>query len=210
MTEPNQGAPLIGQFKGPQQNAVRGAAKSAPEKTPDDKKLEETLGIIDKEILGDADKQDGKKGEEKPETYEEGLASVGLDLAQARAIMEEILVNNMYKETFYIQSLPVVLRTRSYHDTVRLHRFLTAENPAYQASIQDVIARHNLAASLAKYGDKEFDFPDDEKAAEEAFDKRMTFVETRNALVVGRLMKLVYDFDNKLAKVFADGAPQDF
>jgi hypothetical protein len=87
---------------------------------------------------------------------------------------------------------------------------MTAENPAYQASIQDVIARHNLAASLVKYGDKEFDFPEDEKAAETAFDTRMQFIEMRNALVVGRLMKLVYDFDNKMAKVFADGAPQDF
>jgi len=208
MTEPNTGAPLIGQFKGPQQNAARGAAKPAPEKSEDDKKLEETMGVIDKEILEPMIKEGTPEG--VAETYEGGLASVGLGLADARRIMEEILVKNCYQEVVYIASLPVTLRTRSYHDTVRLHRFMTAENPAYQASIQDVIARHNLAASLVKYGDTEFDFPEDEKLAEKAFDKRMQFIETRNALVVGRLMKLVYDFDNKMAKVFADGAPQDF
>jgi hypothetical protein len=205
MTEPNQGAPLIGQFKGPQQNTAR---KPQPEKSEDDKKLEETMAVIDKEILDPAIKEGTPEG--VAETYEGGLASVGLNLADARRIMEEILVKNCYQETFHIQSLPVTLRTRSYHDTVRLHHFMTAENPAYQASIQDVIARHNLAASLVKYGDKEFDFPEDEKAAETAFDTRMQFIEMRNALVVGRLMKLVYDFDNKMAKVFADGAPQDF
>jgi len=208
MTEPNSGAPLIGQFKGPQQNAARGASKPVSEKSEDDKKLAETMEVIDKEILDPMVKAGTPEG--VAETYEGGLASVGLTLADARRIMEEILIDNCYQETFHIQSLPVTLRTRSYHDTVRLHRFMTAENPAYQASIQDVIARHNLAASLVKYGDKEFDFPEDEKLAETAFDVRMLFIEMRNALVVGRLMKLVYDFDNKMAKVFADGAPQDF
>ena len=124
--------------------------------------------------------------------------------------MEQVLVNNYYEETFYIQSLPVVFRTRSYHDTVRLHQFLTAESPTYQASIQDLIARHNLASSLAKYGDKEFTFPDDARKSEDAFDERMKFVETRAGFIVTRLMKLAYEFDTKLAKVFADGAPQDF
>ncbi len=205
---PTQGAPLIGQFKGPQQNAARGAPKPAPEKSEEDKKLAETMEVIDKEILDPMLKEGTPEG--VAETYEGGLASVGLTLADARRIMEEILVKNCYQETVYIQSLPVTFRTRSYHDTVRLHRFMTAENPAYQASIQDIIARHNLAASLTKYGDKEFEFPEEEKAAETAFDVRMLFIETRNALVVGRLMKLVYDFDSKMAKIFADGAPQDF
>jgi hypothetical protein len=207
--EPTQGAPLIGQFKGPQQNAARLPRKDAPSENPaDDAKLKETMEVIDKEIIEPLVKEGTPAGE--AETYEGGLASVGLTLAQARAIMEEILLNNYYKETCHIQSLPVILRTRSYYDTVRLHRFMTAENPVYQASIQDIIARHNLAASLAQYGDRIFDFPDDEKEAEKAFDVRMKFVETRNALIVGRLMKLVYDFDHKMEKVFADGAPQDF
>lgn len=204
-----QGAPLIGQFKGPTQNTVR-----SPQKAEADKKIEETLAVIEKEILpsGGADEKGEDKGqqEKKPETYEEGLISVGLTLLQARGIMEEVLLNNVYQETHYIMSLPVVLRTRGYHDTVRLHRFMTVENPVYQASIQDIIARHKLAASLAKYGDTAFSFPEDEKEADAAFDVRMRFVETRNELVTLRLMNLVYAFDNKMSKVFADGAPQDF
>lgn len=208
-------APLIGQFegtqmKGPPQNSPRLPRKEEAPATPDpeDQKIQETMDIVDKDILNPMMKEGTP--EQKIETYEEGLAKVGLTLADARSIMEQILINNFYEETHYIQSLPVTFRTRSYHDTVRLHQFLTAESPVYQASVQDLIARHNLAAALKKYGDREFEFPDDIKEAEKAFDKRMDFVETRVEHVVTRLMKLVYKFDEKLTKVFADGAPQDF
>lgn len=206
----NQDAPLIGQFKGPQQNAPRLPRKEnpPPAQTSEDKSIQESMDIVDKEILEPMAKEGTPEG--IAETYEEGLKSVGLDLAKARAIMEEILVSNVYQETVYIQSLPVTLRTRTYHDTVRLHQFLTAESPTYQASVQDLIARHNVASSLAKFGDREFKFPEEGKAAEEAFDERMKFVQSRVEFTTTRLMKLVYEFDNKLAKVFANGAPQDF
>ena len=204
-------APLIGAFKGPAQNAPRIPRKES-EMTPvvdkDEVALKESMDVIDKEILEPMMKEGTPEG--VAESYEEGLKSVGLTRPKARAIMEEILVNNYYQETFYIQSLPVVLRTRGYQDTVRLHQFLSAESPVYQASIQDFIARFNLAASLVKYGDREFKFPEDSKEAETAFDERLAFVKSRVDFIVTRLMKLSFDFDNKLSKVFADGAPQDF
>lgn len=206
-TDPS--APLIGQFgKGPMQNSPRVARKeepSAPAEKTDDEKIKESMDIIADEIVAKT-----KTPEEVAKTYEEGLKEVGLTLGQAREIMEHVLTNNYYEKQFFIASLPVTLRTRTYHDTVRLHRFLTAESPTYQASIQDLIARHNLAASLSRFGDNLFEFPDDEKKAEEAFDARHKFVESRNEFVVTRLMKLAYEFDTLLAKVFADGAPQDF
>ena len=209
----SQDAPLIGQFSGPAQNAPRLPRKETPpppltQEAKEDAAIKESMDIVDKEILEPMAKEGTPEG--IAETYEEGLKSVGLTLAQARAIMEEILVNNAYKETVYIQSLPVILRTRTYHDTVRLHQFLTAESPTYQASVQDLIARHNLASSLAKFGDREFKFPEGGKEAEDAFDERMKFVQSRVEFTTTRLMKLVYEFDNKLAKVFANGAPQDF
>lgn len=210
--QPRTQAPLIGQFKGPDQNAPRVQRRepsaASPPPSKEDKDIQESLDIIDKEIIQPMLKEGTPEG--VAESYEEGLKSVGLTLPEARSIMEQILVNNFYEETFYIQSLPVKFRTRSYHDTVRLHQYLTAESPTYQASVQDLIARHNLAAALSKFGDREFTFPDDAKEAEDAFDKRMTFVETRVEHTVTRLMKLVFKFDQKLTKVFADGAPQDF
>jgi len=216
MADPTTKAPpLIGHFdgqaRGPQQNSPRVPRKEPPSGEPNDpadKAVQETMDIVDKQILEPMIKEGTPEG--VAETYEEGLKKVGLTLADARAIMEQVLVNNFYEETYYIQSLPVTFRTRSYHDTVRLHKFLTAESPVYQASIQDLIARHNLAAALKKYGDREFAFPDDASKAEDAFDERMTFVESRVEHVTTRLMKLAYKFDEKLTKVFADGAPQDF
>lgn len=208
MNQPTDSAPLIGQFgKGPAQNAPRVARKETPpevEKT-DDEKIKESMDVIADEIVAKP-----KTPEETAESYEEGLSKVGLTLGQAREIMERVLTDNYYEKQFFIGSLPVTLRTRTYHDTVRLHRFLTSESPTYQASIQDLIARHNLAAALARFGDNVFEFPEDAKKAEEAFDTRHKFVESRNEFVVTKLMKLSYEFDTLLAKVFADGAPQDF
>jgi hypothetical protein len=206
---PKQDAPLIGQFKGPAENSPRLPRKdSPPVQSKEDKAIEESMAIVDKEILQPMLKEGTP--EQIAESYEEGLKSVDLTLSQARMIMEKILVDNYYEETMYIQSLPVTFRTRSYNDTVRLHQFLTAESPTYQASVQDLIARHNLAASLAKFGDREFRFPDDYKESAAAFEERMEFVKSRVEFTVTRLMELVYKFDNKLAKVFANGAPQDF
>lgn len=211
MNDPTGSAPLIGQFgKGPVQNSPRVPRKETPpesvpaEKT-DDEKIKESLDVVANEIVAKP-----KTPEEVAQTYEEGLKDVGLTLGQAREIMERVLVDNFYEKQFFIGSLPVTLRTRTYHDTVRLHRFLTSESPTYQASIQDLIARHNLAAALAKFGDNIFEFPEDEKKAEDAFDARHRFVESRNEFVVTKLMKLSYEFDTMLTKVFADGAPQDF
>lgn len=210
---PTSKAPLIGQFSGPSQNSPRTSVprKETPPPTEEDKAVAESLELT-KEMADtpEPEEEAPKTPEQLAKEYDEGLSEVGLTLEQARQIMETILVDNFYQERVFIQSLPVVFRTRTYHDTVRLHRFMTSESPVYQASIQDIIARHNLASSLVKYGDKEFEFPDDEKKAEAAFDIRLKFVETRNALVVQRLMKLVYVFDQKMTKVFADGAPQDF
>lgn len=211
MTQPSDSAPLIGQFgKGPAQNPPRVPRKEVPPEEPpvektDDEKVKESMDIIANEIVAKP-----KTPEEVAQTYEEGLKEVGLTLGEAREIMEKVLVDNYYEKTFHIGSLPISLRTRTYHDTVRLHKFLTAESPTYQASIQDLIARHNLAAALAKFGDNIFEFPEDEKKAEVAFDARHKFVESRNEFVVTKLMKLSYEFDTMMSKVFADGAPQDF
>ena len=79
-------------------------------------------------------------------------------------------------------------------------------------SVQDFVARCNLAASLKRYKDTEFLSPDpeDQEKCDEEFHKKLKFVLKLPHVVVGKLMTLSYKFDVMVAAVFADGAPQDF
>jgi hypothetical protein len=97
--QPTGPAPLVGQFKGPAQNSPRVARKEPPppaEHTAEDEAIQESLDVLNDEVLNKKE----KTPEEVAETYEEGLKSVDLTLEDARQIMEQILINNFYEETF--------------------------------------------------------------------------------------------------------------
>ena len=143
--------------------------------------------------------------------YKDGLTEVNLDITGARSIMENILIQDYYEESYRIGPLPVKLRTRTYADTLRAQQHLEVENPTYNMSVQDLVARYNVAASLSLYGDNKFEFPTGTGSeVEKAFQQRLTFIMSRPAIVMAKLMELVYRFDIKMAAVFAEGAPQDF
>jgi len=149
---------------------------------------------------------------EKPATYEDGLKANNLTTGQAREIMEKILVQGFYEETFRISgTVSIRLRTRSYTDSVRTQNYLESESPTYNLAINEVIARYNLAASLAQFGEKTFTFPEGAKEeVEKAFQERYNFVMSKPYVVVNKLQGFLYLFDRKVAAVFADGAPEDF
>jgi len=143
--------------------------------------------------------------------YKTGLEEVDLDITGARSIMENILIKDYYEESHRLGPLPVKLRTRTYTDTLRAQQHLEVENPTYNMSVQDLVARYNVAASLSLYGDNKFEFPTGTGAeVEKAFQQRLTFIMSRPAIVMAKLMELVYRFDINLAAVYAEGAPQDF
>jgi len=213
--------PIPGQFLGPAgpnepRQPRQKTEPAAPAETngtaPVD--LKKQLEELEKELHEEAGKEKEVKpltAEEKEALYTKGLEEAGLTLPEARAIMEKILVNDFYEESFTIGPLPVKLRTRTYSDTLRAQQHLEVENPTYNMSVQDLVARYNVAASLSKYGDNIFEFPtDSEQKTEAAFQQRLAFVMGRPAIVMAKLMELVYRFDLKMGAVFAEGAPQDF
>lgn len=212
--------PIPGQFLGPTGNNEprQPRQKQEPVEVPETDgtapaDLKKQLEELELEMQGDRKKEEPKPltAEEKEALYLEGLEEVGLDLKSARAIMEKILVNDYYEEAFRIGPLPVKLRTRTYSDTLRAQQHLEVENPTYNMSVQDLVARYNVAASLSKYGDNVFEFPtDSDQKTEAAFRQRLQFVMGRPAIVMAKLMELVYRFDLKMGAVFAEGAPQDF
>lgn len=178
-----------------------------------DKSLAEQLGELQKEMNAESKPKENKilSPEELEEQYKDGLKEVNLDIAGARAIMEGILIKDFYEESYRIGPLPIKLRTRTYSDTLRAQQHLEVENPTYNMSVQDLVARYNVAASLSQYGDNKFEFPTKTGTeVEKAFQQRLNFVMARPAIVMAKLMELAYKFDIKMAAVFAEGAPQDF
>lgn len=205
-------APLLpGQFSGPATNAPRSA--------PLPSKPEEEAAVVPPAATEKPDEAlatiKPKTKEEKEAEYLKGLESVGIDRVQARTIQESVLVNRYYAEEFPIGKLKIRVRTRGYADVQRAMHFLEVEAPTYNMAIQDLIARYNMAASLERYGETEFEFPQKSAGAksediEAAFHRRLDFIQDLPTVVVDRLMKIVHEFDLKMAAVFNDGAPEDF
>lgn len=153
--------------------------------------------------------------EEKAKMYIKGLELVGLTQDEARAIMDKILFEGHYSEEYTLGGkLPVVLRTRVYSDVERSMRYAEVEAPRIPSHLNDILARYNLAASLERYGDKHFEFPEGADATpekiEEAFEKRYNFVMSLNTPIAGRLHNFIVEFDQKMNAVLADGAPENF
>lgn len=205
----NSGMPQIGDenFSGPPGNTLR--SKPTPEQ---EKKIEQTLDEMDEES---ATRKIGKleTPEELSATYEENLAKVGMTLEDARGVIENIVVKGYHEESTRIGPLTFRYRTRGHHDTLRTYAAVESSGIAMPQSMQEFINRQNTAASLVSWGDRKFTHPDpeDETAGEEAFKERLRFLSRGvSSLVAVKMMQIVHDFDEKMAAVMADGAPQDF
>ena len=207
-------APLIGSFSGPPGNVPR-TVPSLPRKEVEED-VPSASGTGDASVVEAVGKTSaGKSPKEKAEEYVAGLARVGLSETDARAILEKVLVNRVYMETLAIGPVQVVLRTRNYRDVTRALQYLEVEKPTYSMAINDLIARYNMAASLVRFGSDTFKHPRKEEGAtdeemEDAFHDRLSYIMEMPIVSMNRLMQLVHDFDEKIAAVFAEGAPEDF
>jgi hypothetical protein len=217
--EPN--APMIGQFSGPSENAPRVALRRKKKV----EKVAETLEGQTEDTKLEPDTKDEQEVRSKPDTpktaeeleeeFLDGLKSAGLKPEKARAIMDEVLQKNYYSETHKIRDTVIVIRSRGYRDTLRTQRYLEVEAPTYALNMDEIVMRYNTSASLAQFGDRIFEYPEDrddstQAQIEDAFELRRKFVERLPSVLVGKLQTLVYNMDVKLSAVFAEGAPADF
>lgn len=173
-------------------------------------KIEETLSVI-----AGTDKEP-KKVLTEEEAYAKGLEDAGLTVDKARIIMEAMFVNGYYEEEVYLgANTYVTLRSRQYFDSIRANRKLETDRVEYVASINNVVNSYNAAASMVKYGNKDFRVPKpmddvDHVLIEECFTKRLDFLEKLPMQISIKLMQKVFEFDQRLMAVFSDGAPKDF
>jgi len=195
-------APMVGSFPASEENSSRLPRKedNPPAQDPEEESPKEdgvSLLVNDNAL-----------------SFEQRLQKVGLSLGDARLIMDTILTNGYYEETVAFNTeKKVVLRTRTYEDTLRAQKFLELESPTFPIAINDLIARYNTAASLARFGDQDFSKPEGDKtpdSVEAAFERRYEFLMRLPTVVVVKLMGLVHKFDIKMQAVFDEGAPKDF
>ena len=201
------GMPQIGddKFSGPPNNTLR--SKPTPEQ---EKKIEQTLEEMDDDGVKEALDRT-KTREEIAKEYAEGLKKVELTVEEARAIIENLVVKGYHEEATRIGPLTYRYRTRGHHDTLRTYAAVESSGIAMPEAMQEFINRHNTAGSLVSWGDRKFNHPEEEEAREQEFKKRLDFLTAAiSDLVAIKMMQIIHDFDEKMAAVMADGAPQDF
>ena len=206
MVDTKTQAPLIGaNFSGPVDNGPRRPLQSK----------EESEQTVEEKIEDAATPPPVLSAAEKAQKYREGLEAAGVSLEEARKILDAVIFHNCYEEDVVIHGkLRVGIRTRVYEDLQRIMQALESEAPSFPVHTDDLVARYNVAASLAYYQDTRFEFPDPGKASpiemQDAFNRRMKFLMSRSTPVITKLIEEVSKFDQKMTAVFAEGAPEDF
>lgn len=210
-------APLIGaNFSGPLHNAPRkplqGKEAVQEEKAEDEEGQEEQVEEKIQEAVANAK---SLTPAEKAQKYRDDLEKAGIPLERARSILDAVIFKNVYVQDLTILGrLKVGIRTRVYDDLQRIMHALESEAPAFPVHTDDLIARYNVAASLAYYQDTQFEFPDPATASVDdqtkAFQKRMKFLLALPTPVTMKLIEAVNKFDQDMSVVFAEGAPEDF
>ena len=151
--------------------------------------------------------------EQRQRTYAEVLAAEGIPLAEAERIVEALLIDGFYEETYMMtRRTSVTFRSRDYADTQRYLQAIEAYKPTYQSERNEIITRYVLASSLSRFGGETFEFadPGDIAAAQAAFDKRHAFLMKKPEVVVRWLMVALAKFDRKLDICAREGAVENF
>lgn len=141
------------------------------------------------------------------EMYRERLEAANISEAEANAIFDDVINKGYYQETYLIRGKPVVLRTRSYEDHIRSLGAIEIHSPKFQATQEELQARHNLAASLVEWNGKVYK---PGANSDKEFLETMEAVRRMPTPVYTMLLNALVKFDAKMFVVFSDGAADSF
>lgn len=141
------------------------------------------------------------------EMYKDRLAAAGISEDDADSIFDDVLTKGYYQETFLIRGKTLVLRTRSYDDHVRSLGAVEVQSPKFQATQEELQARHNLAASLIEWNGTVYKHGKD---ADKEFYQTMDALKRMPIPVYTLLLNALVKFDAKMFVVFSDGAAESF
>jgi hypothetical protein len=200
--------PMIGDFRSKPANEER--VQPAAGTIADPVKYEEakTAGIIAEiPVVSEppTDKMETNKELTPAEEYQKRLKDSKIDLYEARSIIDAILSKGFYEENFKILGRKGVFRSRSYADQLRVNKAIELENPATAPAYNDLIIRHNLAASLVSWDGRTYPVSNDDN-----IDDKLKMIESLPGPLMNFLSRELSKFDAKMMIVFSDGAVDNF
>ena len=190
--------PKIGSYK--KQPEVQTPAKSLVEGVQADlgQQIEESKDIV-----------------EASKSYEEILKEAEISLDDAQSIVDDMLLQGYYEESYPLtKRVSVTFRTRTQADYVRYSIALEAISPKFVDQLQELMVRYFLAGSLVRFGDQNLPYPDRTKEnlekVNDAFDKRLEWIESQPERIVALLAQKLNKFDKKVAVVLSEGVANFF
>lgn len=141
------------------------------------------------------------------ELYKDRLAAAGISEDDADAIFDDVMTKGYYQETFTIRGKPLVLRTRAYEDHVRSLGAVELQSPKFQATQEELQARHNLAASLVEWNGVVYKHGKD---SDKEFYQTLEALRRMPVPIYTLLINALVKFDAKMFVVFSDGAADSF
>lgn len=191
--------PVIGDFRGADQNKPRAAPQPPPE--------EKAETPVDPSTQGEGDTTLKTADFLTPaERYRKILLDYKIDIKQAEAIYDSVLSKGYYEEYIRIRgNNRAILRTRMYEDHLRLQTVLEMEKPQLALSQDELITRYNLAASLWEWNGNKL-----EHGTDENFDKIMDLIKKLPGPLFSVIARELSKFDAKIMAVFSEGAEENF
>lgn len=148
------------------------------------------------------------------ERYERALKRIEVSKEEAATIVDTILVNGFWtKEIPLTSKRKVVFRTRMYQDVKRFNNYIEAVQPKNPSNYNELLYKFTLAASLMQYDRYVFDHPSPSEPSEkieDAFQKRLKFVEGLGDPAVRLCYNKLAKFDDIVSTVMEEGAAENF
>lgn len=210
MTDPR---PTVGSYSDPTKQPIEGDFQIEDKR----KKVNSPAKVMSEGIQGDIRKSvdENEKPAEKAMDYEEMLSDNDITVAKARHIVDSILSQGYYQESYRITSkASVTLRTRQQNDYVRYLQALENRNPKFMDEQNDIMTRYFLAASLVAFKGEEFEnivpTATNKLEVDKAFFKRLEWVNNAPERLVVLLATKVNQFDRMIQLVMTEGVVENF
>lgn len=134
--------------------------------------------------------------------WEEELEYENISTNEAAKILDAVITNGMYEETYRMGKLIVKMRTRNTSDADRVIEAIQDFKPETNGTLSHLIARMNLAASISHFGETEFNFtePNDgnRDTLEQEFTLRYNFLSNIPSQLFFSLTQVLEKFDRRV------------
>ena len=136
------------------------------------------------------------------ELWIEELEYENMSQDSAAKILDAVITNGMYEETYKMGSMVVRVRTRTTSDADRVIESIQEFKPETSGTLSHLIARMNLAASISQLGEKKFNFSPandgNQDLLEQEFSERYNFISKLPAQIFFSLTQVLERFDRRV------------